>query len=68
MSDLKLKPCPKCGSNDLIYGFLENRDEMKIICKKCGILFTIFQTPEKAVKLWNEDYIENNTIREEQKK
>lgn len=33
MSELKLKPCPKCGSNDLVHGYLTNRDEVKKVSK-----------------------------------
>lgn len=56
MSELKLKPCPKCGSNDFVHGYLTNRDETKIRCMNCKILFCIFDTPENAIKLWNKDF------------
>lgn len=52
----KVEPCPKCGSNDLVHGYLTNRDETKIRCMNCKILFCIFDTPENAIKLWNKDF------------
>lgn len=53
MPELKLKPCPFCGSEDFIQGFREGHNEMRIKCKRCKTLFTIFDTPENAPKLWN---------------
>lgn len=53
MPELKLKPCPFCGSEDFIQGFREGHNEMRVKCKRCKTLFTIFDTPENAPKLWN---------------
>lgn len=53
MTEVKLKPCPFCGSEDFVQGFREKPNEMRIKCKRCKTLFTIFDTPENAPKLWN---------------
>lgn len=53
MTEVKLKPCPFCGSEDFVLGFREKPNEMRVKCKRCKTLFTIFDTPENAPKLWN---------------
>lgn len=53
MTEVKLKPCPFCGSEDFVLGFHEGHNEMRVKCKRCKTLFTIFDTPENAPKLWN---------------
>lgn len=53
MTEVKLKPCPFCGSEDFVLGFHEGHNEMRVKCKMCKTLFTIFDTPENAPKLWN---------------
>ena len=53
MPELELKPCPFCGSEDFVQGFHEGHNEMRVKCKRCKTLFTIFDTPENAPKLWN---------------
>lgn len=53
MTEVKLKPYPFCGSEDFVLGFHEGHNEMRVKCKRCKTLFTIFDTPENAPKLWN---------------
>ena len=53
MTEVKLKPCPFCGSEDFVLGFHEGHNEMRVKCKRCKTLFTIFDTPKNAPKLWN---------------
>lgn len=53
MTEVRLKPCPFCGSEDFVLGFHEGHNEMRVKCKRCKTLFTIFDTPENAPKLWN---------------
>lgn len=53
MTEVKPKPCPFCGSEDFVLGFREKPNEMRVKCKRCKTLFTIFDTPENAPKLWN---------------
>lgn len=53
MTEVRLKPFPFCGSEDFVQGFREKPNEMRVKCKRCKTLFTIFDTPENAPKLWN---------------
>lgn len=48
MTEVRLKPCPFCGSEDFVLGFHEGHNEMRVKCKRCKTLFTIFDTPENA--------------------
>ena len=41
----KVKQCPECGSNNIIY----KKEEDEIICKDCGMIFSEL-TPEQEKK------------------
>nr|DAH25628.1 MAG TPA: restriction alleviation protein [Caudoviricetes sp.] len=49
MTEVRLKPCPFCGSEDFVLGFHEGHNEMRVKCKRCKTLFTIFDTLEKFI-------------------
>ena len=52
--DIKLRPCPFCGSKDLEY--LGNIFESAIHCESCEIRTPWFNSEEEAAQYWNGKY------------
>ena len=48
----KLKPCPFCGGEGVVYGF-SDYDYRRVICKDCGGSTEYSDTREKAIEAWN---------------
>ncbi len=61
MSDIKISPCPFCGSEVEDYGAMWDSStvEMELRCPKCGVSVTIHtdyegDDPEaEAIRAWN---------------
>ena len=54
----KLKPCPFCGSEDVVVNSIgadtpEITEEYYVECVNCGSQTKLVDTPELAVKWWN---------------
>lgn len=50
MSSKDLKPCPFCGSEDLVK---QGGTKHYIFCSDCGAETFLFNTPDEARKRWN---------------
>lgn len=47
MSEIKLLPCPFCGSHDIKAGYFQ------VWCGNCGVGTDTFGTQELAIQFWN---------------
>lgn len=50
--NIKLKPCPCCGSDSLVLA--EAGSGFIVMCEKCGTKSGKQKSPEEAAKFWNE--------------
>lgn len=50
-----LKPCPFCGSEDVLYSGVEGltRDICSVFCNHCGVTTDFFETKSEAETAWN---------------
>ncbi|MBQ8693724.1 MAG: Lar family restriction alleviation protein [Synergistaceae bacterium] len=65
MSEVKLKPCAKCGGEGKLTVELPDKEVLMVVgelpqdrwcyvdCQKCYYGTNIFNTPEEAVEAWN---------------
>ena len=53
MSELKLKPCPFCGSGAHIEERKMVRVWFEVRCDECDAGTGIWKTPDEAIKAWN---------------
>ena len=50
MSEVKLKPCHRCGSENVeLYGSYL----FAVTCNDCGLLTSFLATREEAIEAWN---------------
>jgi Lar family restriction alleviation protein len=56
----KLKPCPFCGSKNIVVAHTKKLFVYRSICKDCGAdNCKLAETEEDAIKLWNTRPIED---------
>lgn len=53
MSDLKLRPCPFCGSNKIQFRMLEHAITHFVFCTDCRTQGDIYKTQQNAAFKWN---------------
>ena len=49
--EIKIKDCPDCGSNAVIY--IDENNDYVVRCSSCIFEYVINDTEEKAIKSWN---------------
>ena len=60
MTEIELKPCPFCGSDDVICGRFE--DVYYVECLYCGAKVESYNGPEDAVAGWNTRAIDRDEL------
>ena len=60
MSEIELKPCPFCGSDDVFRGMLEEVHYVE--CWHCGAKIETYNGIEDAVKTWNTRAIDRDEL------
>lgn len=61
MSEIELKPCPFCGSDDVVFGAGLD-DEYYVECWDCGAKIETYNGIEDAVKTWNTRAIDRDEL------